>query len=56
MYSIIETAKENGLTPYAYLQWLFETMPQLDDLQDPATLDRLLPWSESIPQDFELQS
>jgi transposase len=54
IYSIIETAKESGLKPFSYLQWLFETMPQLGDLKDPDTLDRLLPWSESVPQEFKL--
>ena len=54
IYSIIETAKENGLKPFGYLQWLFETMPQLETLNDPATLDRFLPWSESVPQELKL--
>lgn len=54
IYSLIETAKENGLKPFSYLQWLFETMPQLANLSDPTALDRLLPWSESVPQEFKL--
>jgi transposase len=49
IYSVIETAKENGLNPLTYLTWLFEEMPQLADLTDPAALDRLLPWSEALP-------
>lgn len=49
IYSIIETAKENGLNPFAYLTWLFEEMPQLLDLENPQVLDRMLPWSESVP-------
>jgi len=27
MYSMIETAKENGLDPFAYLVWIFHTAP-----------------------------
>ena len=54
IYSVIETAKENRVKPFSYLQWLFETMPQLEDLSDNAALDRLLPWSETLPQDFKL--
>lgn len=54
IYSIIETAKENGLKPYAYLHWLFEAMPQVENLNDPATLDRFLPWSETVPPEFKL--
>lgn len=46
IYSMIEPAKENVLNPLAYLTWLFEEMPQLADLLDPATLDRLFPLGE----------
>jgi transposase len=49
IYSIIETAKENGLNPFAYLTWLFEELPQLADPTDPEVLDNLLPWSNSLP-------
>lgn len=40
IYSLIETAKANGLSPYEYLQFVFETLPTLskDDL------GTLLPW------------
>jgi len=55
IYSIIETAKENGLNPFAYLKWLFEQMPQLADLEDPKALDRLLPWSEAVPEACRLK-
>ncbi|MEG0597693.1 MAG: transposase domain-containing protein, partial [Oscillospiraceae bacterium] len=27
IYSLIETAKENGLDPYRYLLWIFRTAP-----------------------------
>lgn len=49
IYSIIETAKENGLNPFVYLVYLFEKLPQLSDPKDPQALDQLLPWSEEIP-------
>ena len=29
IYSLIETAKENGLDPYRYLLWVLQTAPQL---------------------------
>ncbi|AFV10867.1 putative IS66-like transposase [Thermacetogenium phaeum DSM 12270] len=48
VYSIIETAKENGLNPFHYLTYLFEKLPNLDP-QDEEALDRLLPWSETLP-------
>ncbi len=43
-YSIIETAKENGLNPYAYLNHLFERLPNLESRSD-ENLDQLLPWN-----------
>ena len=47
-YSIIETAKENGLNPFQYLIYLFEQLPNLDT-RDKDALDQLLPWSASLP-------
>lgn len=49
IYSVIETAKENGLNPFKYLMHLFEQLPQLPDPKDPEALDNLLPWSSTIP-------
>ncbi len=48
VYSIVETAKDNGLNPRAYLQYLFEQLPNRD-LKDPAIWDDLLPWSPALP-------
>jgi transposase len=48
IYSIVETAKENGLDPFRYLQCLFEILPNLD-IQDQNALDGLLPWSTDLP-------
>ncbi|MDF2629639.1 MAG: transposase [Symbiobacteriaceae bacterium] len=56
IYSVIETAKENGLNPLIYLTWLFEEMPQLADPRDPAALEWLLPWSEVLPPACKLTS
>jgi transposase len=49
IYSIVETAKQNGLSPYHYLEYLFEQLPNID-LDDRDKLDQLLPWSASIPE------
>jgi transposase len=43
-YSIIETAKENGLMPYAYLKYVFETAPNID-INNQEELALLLPWN-----------
>lgn len=48
VFSIIETAKENGLNPYAYLNYLFEKLPNLES-RDGETLDQLLPWNVKLP-------
>jgi hypothetical protein len=45
MYSIMETAKENGLHPFRYMEFLLETLPS----STTADLESLLPWSGSIP-------
>ncbi|HDI6354039.1 TPA: transposase, partial [Escherichia coli] len=49
IYSVIETAKENGLNPFKYLMYVFEQLPQLSDPKNPEALDSLLPWSPSLP-------
>jgi len=43
-YSIIETAKENGLKPYEYLKFIFEIAPNTD-LNNSQELEKLLPWN-----------
>ena len=48
IYSIVETAKENGLNPFPYLEYLFEKLPNIDKT-DEKQLSELLPWSKSIP-------
>ncbi len=43
-YSLIETAKANGLVPFLYLKYLFETLPNITAGQ----LADCLPWSTSV--------
>ncbi|WP_227767619.1 IS66 family transposase [Zhaonella formicivorans] len=54
IYSIVETAKENGLNPFNYLQYLFEKLPNVD-IQDQNALDELLPWSSTLPSGCRIQ-
>jgi hypothetical protein len=49
-YTIIETAKENGLDPFKYLKHLFESMPNLDFENKPELLLEQLPWAEEIQE------
>lgn len=41
LYSIIETAKANGLEPYQYLKYLFTELPKA---KNEAEVQKLLPW------------
>lgn len=52
IYSIVETAKENGLNPYEYLKFVFE---QLQTKQSVYISD-LLPWSDKTPQSCKLKN
>jgi len=45
VYSIIETAMANGLKPFEYLKFLFETMPNTTT----GKLEGLLPWGDAVP-------
>ena len=42
IYSLIETAKENGLDPYRYLLWVLQNAPQLSET-DETWAEKLLP-------------
>ena len=44
LYSIIETAKANGLIPFDYLKYLLEQLPT-----KPEDIDYLLPWNVALP-------
>ena len=44
IFSLIQTAIENGLEPYKYLTWLMKTAKDAD-LEDAATVQALLPWN-----------
>lgn len=48
VYSIIETAKANGLNVYTYLEYLLLYMPDTDWRNCPEELDMLMPWSEDV--------
>uniref|UniRef100_UPI0038990755 transposase domain-containing protein n=1 Tax=Alicyclobacillus dauci TaxID=1475485 RepID=UPI0038990755 len=50
-YSLVETAKENGLDPRLYLEYLFERLPNIQ-MDDEHVVDALLPWSEELPKEI----
>jgi hypothetical protein len=45
MFSLIETAKENGLNPFAYLTYIFRNAPNWDIRNNIDALELLLPYS-----------
>ena len=48
LFSMIQTAKENGLDPYRYLTWVLKKAPYLK-MSDPSDVDTLLP--SNAPED-----
>ena len=46
LYSLVETAKANGVEPFAYLSLLFERLPHLKRVED---FEAVLPWSAMAP-------
>jgi transposase len=53
IYSIIQTARENNLKPYNYLEYLFEQLPNID-INDASAINRLLPWSNALPEECRM--
>ena len=49
-FSIIETAKENNLKPFEYLNFLLETLPNATT----SALDNLLPWIKDLPSEIRM--
>ncbi len=47
LYSLVETAKANGIEPWAYLNHVFEKLPQATGPDD---IEALLPWNVEIKQ------
>ena len=50
IYSIVETAKANNLNPFRYLEFLLTQMMDHEDETAYSFIDRLLPWSDDIPE------
>lgn len=50
LYSIVETAKANGLNIYQYFKFLLTEIPGHMDDTNLEFLDDILPWSEKLPE------
>jgi hypothetical protein len=42
LYSLVETAKANGVEPHAYLSWVFERLATAATVEE---FEVLLPWN-----------
>ena len=55
MYSVVTTAKMNGIRPFEYLTWLLTELPKrASELSDPAVLESFMPWSPSLPAECRM--
>lgn len=45
LYSLVETAKANGVNPYDYLKMVFAELP---NCKDDSALEKLLPWNATL--------
>lgn len=50
IYSIVETAKANGLNVYTYLNYVLERMPNMNWAVNPEVLEALMPWNDQVQQ------
>ena len=48
IYSIVETAKANGLDVFKYFELLLTVLPSMEFLTNPDILNELMPWNESV--------
>ncbi len=48
LYSIVETAKENKLNLFKYIEYLLEKLSNID-VHNKQELDKLMPWSVELP-------
>lgn len=56
VYSITETALLNGLKPYVYLTYVLDRIRQMGPFPKPDELERLLPWSDDLPEEFRTKN
>ena len=46
VYSLLETARANGLNPYKYMEYILEARP--DEKMTDKELETLSPWNENV--------
>ena len=55
VYTVLETAKANGLNPEAYLHHLLTVLPEQFANDPHASVDDLLPWTEDMQRSFKAE-
>ena len=59
IYSLVETAKLNGLNPYYYFVHLLKELPKLKQFasreEETQMMEKLLPWSEELPENCHVR-
>lgn len=55
IYSVVETAKANGLIVEKYLVYLMDVLCNMESI-DKDTLLKYMPWSKDLPEDVRLQN
>ena len=54
LYTLVESARINGLDVFAYLKYLLAEMPNNHHPEKPEIIDDYLPWSEKLPEECRL--
>ena len=54
VYSLVESAKANGIEPFAYLQHVLLQLPYLGKTHSHQELESLMPWASYIQQNFKM--
>ena len=49
-YTLAESAKANGLNVYEYFRHILTQMPNVDFYNHPEEIEKLLPWSDELPE------
>ncbi|MFL0163850.1 transposase domain-containing protein [Candidatus Clostridium helianthi] len=55
LYSIVETAKANGLAAEKYLVYLFEALAN-SEIKEMDLLEKCMLWSENIPDQLHVKT
>lgn len=55
LYTLVESARANGLDVYEYLKYLLSEMPNNQHLERPEILSNYLPWSKQLPEECQLK-